>query len=136
MQSKTAIVTGASKGIGKAIALKLATLNYNIVILSRSSNLLEELKPEIESLGNQCLPIVADLSIDGTPEKIIREVYSHFGQLDVLVNNAGLAYSGSIMETNKATWDELFGINVRAPFFLCKAAIPVLKQSSNPVIIN
>jgi len=133
---KTAIVTGASKGIGKAIALKLAGLNYNIVIVARSKKLLKNLKAEIKSKGSKCLAIKADLSLETTPRQIINDALHHFGQIDVLVNNAGLSYSGPISETDFNTWNALFEVNARAPFFLCKEAIPELKKSKNPVIIN
>jgi 3-oxoacyl-[acyl-carrier protein] reductase len=136
MHNRTAIVTGASKGIGKAIALRLAYLKYNMVIVGRSEHLLNNLKSEIESMGSKCLSIAEDLSIVETPEKIVNVALAHFGQIDVLVNNAGLAHSGAISETDLDTWNRLFTVNARAPFFLCKAAIPVLKRSSNPVIIN
>jgi len=136
MNRKTALVTGASKGIGRAIAMKLAQLNYNLVIVGRSSVLLEILRSEIESQQVKCLKLVADLGLKGIPEQLIDKALGHFGQLDVVVNNAGMSYSGSIHNTDLNTWDEIMNVNARAPFFLCKAAIPVLKQSSNPVIIN
>jgi len=136
MNKKTALITGASKGIGKAIALKLASLNYNLVIIGRSSELLDILKSEVESQQVKCLKLVVDLEIKDIPEKIMGKVFNHFGHLDVLVNNAGLSYSGSIIDTHVDVWDRIMNVNARAPFFLCKAAIPVLKKSSNPVIIN
>ena len=136
MNKKTALVTGASKGIGKAIALKLASLNYNLVIVGRSSELLDILKSEVELQQVKCLKLVADLEIKDIPEKIIDKVFSHFGHLDVLVNNAGLSYSGSIKDTDVEIWDRIMNVNARAPFFLSKAAITVLRQSTNPVIIN
>ncbi|NPA37057.1 MAG: SDR family oxidoreductase [Chlorobi bacterium] len=133
---KTAIITGASRGIGKAIALKLAELSYNIVITGRNKNRLTDLKKEIEATGNQCLTIIADLQKDDAPEMIINKTIEHFGQIDVLVNNAGLAHSAKISETDTEVWDSIFKVNAKAPFFLSKAAIPHLKKSDNPVIIN
>jgi 3-oxoacyl-[acyl-carrier protein] reductase len=133
---KTAIVTGASRGIGKAIALKLAELHYNLVIVGRSVQLLDQLKSEIEKTGGRCLAIEADLSNENAPVDIIKETVSHFGQIDVLVNNAGMSHSGAFTETDLEAWNKVHAVNARAPFFLCKAAIPALKESSNPVIIN
>jgi 3-oxoacyl-[acyl-carrier protein] reductase len=133
---KTAIVTGASRGIGKAIALKLAELHYNLVIVGRSVQLLDQLKSEIEKTGGRCLAIEADLSNENAPVDIIKETVSHFGQIDVLVNNAGMSHSGAFTETDLEAWNKVHAVNARAPFFLCKTAIPVLKESSNPVIIN
>jgi 3-oxoacyl-[acyl-carrier protein] reductase len=133
---KVAIITGASKGIGKAIALRLAKLNYNIVIVGRDKQSLKNLKAEIKKVGKKCLAIKADLGLESSPAMIINDTIRHFGQVDVLVNNAGLSHSGPISETDIETWNKLFIVNARAPFFLCREAIPVLKKSKNPVIIN
>ena len=133
---QTAIVTGASKGIGKAIVLKLAELQYNLVVVGRTAQLLSQLKSEIEEEGGRCHAIEADLEDEHAPAHIIKEAVSHFGQIDVLVNNAGMAHSGAIAETDNENWDRVHAVNARAPFFLCKAAIPFLKKSTNPVIIN
>ncbi len=133
---QTAIVTGASRGIGKAIALRLVELHYSLVLVGRDVQLLDQLKSEIEENGGKCLAIEADLSRENTPADIVKEAVSHFGQIDVLINNAGMSHSGPILETDMETWDRVHAINARAPFFLSKAAIPYLKESSNPVIIN
>ncbi len=132
----TAIVTGASRGIGRIIALKLAALNYNLVITGRNSQLLNKVKSEIESEGSQCLVIEADLSLEDSPERIVEETWRHFGQIDVLINNAGSSFSAPVEETDIKVWNRLFEVNARAPFFLCKAAIPFLRESENPFIIN
>ena len=133
---KTAIVTGASNGIGKVIAFRLASLGYSLVIVGRNEKQLAELKVEIEKTGASCLFLAVDLSNENSPELIIQETISHFGQLDLLINNAGTAHSSNIAETDTATWNKLFHVNARAPFFLCKAAVPHLKKSENPIIIN
>ena len=133
---KTAIVTGATRGIGKAIALKLAALKYNLVVVARDENQLSTLKQSIEKLNVSCLPIALDLSEATAPDFIVREAVKHFGSINVLVNNAGIAHSASISETDMKTWDAILKINARAPFFLCKAAVPELKKCENPVIIN
>lgn len=133
---QTAVITGASRGIGKAIALKLAGLKYNIVIVGRNKEALHSLKKDIEEMGVRCHPIAADLSHEDVPAKIIDEVIFTLGRIDVLINNAGLANPGSVAETSVAEWNSIFNVNARAPFFLCQAAIPHLKKSKNPFIIN
>lgn len=133
---KIAIVTGASKGIGKVIALKLASLNYALVLVGRSEKHLAALKQQIEEMGSSCLSLAVDLSEESAPEKIVRETIAHFGQIDLLVNNAGLAQSAAISETDIETWNNIFKVNARAPFFLCKAAVPFLKKNEKPIIIN
>ena len=133
---KTAIVTGASKGIGRVIALKLASLGYSLTIVGRNETQLSTLKTKIEEPGVSCLVLSDDLNDEKAPERIIKETISHFGQLDLLINNAGSAHSANILETDTAIWNKLFYVNARAPFFLCKAAVPHLKKSENPIIIN
>jgi 3-oxoacyl-[acyl-carrier protein] reductase len=133
---KTAIVTGASKGIGKAIALKLASLNYAMVVIGRNERHLAAIKKTIEDMGSPCLTLAIDLSEEETPEIIVRKTLTRFGRIDLLVNNAGLAHSGPISETDIETWNKIFKVNARAPFFLSKAAIPFLKKNENPIIIN
>lgn len=133
---KTAIVSGASRGIGKAISIKLAELQYNLVISGRSGHQLDQLASEIKHMGVNCLAVVADLVLEESPEVIVEKAISHFGQIDVVVNNAGMSHSGPLLETDLETWDRVHAVNARAPFFLSKAAIPYLKASANPVIIN
>ena len=133
---KTAIVTGASRGIGKTIALKLAGLNFSLILVGRNEKDLLELKSVLTKMGVPCLTLSVDLEKEEMPEFIVKETLAHYGQIDVLVNNAGLAHAAQISETDIAIWDKLFRINARAPFFLCKSAIPFMKFSENPVIIN
>ena len=117
---QTAIVTGATRGIGKSITLKLAELHYNLVIVGRTAQLLHQLKSEIEKAGGRCLSLEADLSDENAPGDIIKEAVTHFGQIDVLVNKAGMAHSGAITETEMEAWDRVHVVNARAPFFLCR----------------
>lgn len=133
---KIAIVTGASRGIGKAIALKLASLNYAMVIVGRNEKHLEAIKETIEKMGSPCFTLSLDLSKEETPEIIVRETLSRFGGIDLLVNNAGLAHSAQISETDFETWNNIFKVNARAPFFLCKSVVPFMRKSDNPIIIN
>jgi len=133
---KTAIVTGASSGIGKSIALQLAKLGYSLIITGRNEKNLMSLKAQIESFGGECLTVVADLSREESAKVIIEKTISRFGQLEVLINNAGVASASKIFETDTEDWDLIFKVNARAPFLLCKEAIPYLKKSKNPIIIN
>ena len=133
---KTAIVTGASSGIGKCIALQLAQLNYSLVITGRNEKNLQDVKKQIEKLGADCLVVVCDLGGEDIPLQLINKTIAHFGQLDLLINNAGVASATKIAETSIDIWDQVFKINARAPFLLCKEAVPHLKKSKNPIIIN
>jgi 3-oxoacyl-[acyl-carrier protein] reductase len=134
--TRTIIITGASKGIGKAIAMKLAEHKTNLVLVARSNNELVKMKNEIEALGSLCLPISIDLTSRGSVQKIIAATAETFGTIDILINNAGLAMSLPIQETSEEDWNKIMNLNVRVPFFLSKAAIPYLAKSNRGTIIN
>ena len=133
---RTALVTGASGGIGRAISLALAGLGLSMAITGRSKAKLESLKDELTALGSDVLLVQGDLANAGTPADIVHRVINHFGNLDILINNAGLAYLESIENTTVEQWDQLMNVNARAPFLLCKAALPYLKVSKSAFIIN
>jgi 3-oxoacyl-[acyl-carrier protein] reductase len=80
--------------------------------------------------------MVADLEKENAPVQIIDATIAHFGQIDVLINNAGLAHNAPISETDVQIWDKIFTVNAKAPFILCKKAAPYLEHSKNPIIIN
>ncbi|KJF43506.1 SDR family NAD(P)-dependent oxidoreductase [Draconibacterium sediminis] len=133
---RVALVTGASKGIGKVIAIKLAELGFNIMIVGRNKDQLTLVKDEIERRNVSCAITSADLSESNAPAYVVNETIRMLGKLDVLINNAGLAGSMPVSETSVELWDLLFKVNARAPYFICKEAVPFLKASHNPVIIN
>lgn len=133
---KVALVTGASKGIGRVIAGKLAEIGYNLMLVGRNKNQLLSTKGEVEKYNISCAVTEADLSESGAPEFVINEAIRNFGSLDVVINNAGLAASMPIKDTTVEMWDNIFNVNARAPYFVCKNAVPYLKASQNPIIIN
>ena len=133
----TALVTGASRGIGLAIARELADIGYNLALVARSEGALEQAAAEIEAAGAvKVKPIAADLSNEESYGRIVKETAAAFGTLDLLVNCAGLAQQGSFTDVEPAEWDRIFAVNAKAPFFICKEALPWLKQSQKPIIIN
>lgn len=131
-----ALITGATKGIGKAIAIQLAKNQYDLCIVGRKPEELKRVSSELESYGVKCVTVACDLSNTESPELIVNEAIRIFGKLDVVINNAGLANSVSIAETTIESWEQIFAVNAKAPFFICKAAIPYLKLSNEPFIIN
>lgn len=136
LTGKNALITGASGGIGTALANSLSGMGMNLVITGRNAAKLDILKKEIEKSGTKVHIIVADISTPDTPKQLIDETIRVFGQLDVLVNNAGYALSKSLEKTSIEEWDQTLTVNARAPFFLCKESIPYLKQSSCATIVN
>lgn len=135
-EKKVALVTGATKGIGKAIALQLAECAYDLFIVGRDTTALEQTSEIIRDLGVKCATLSIDLSLPDSAQKVVSHVINEYQQLDLVVNNAGLASSLSVSETTVDTWDKTFAVNARAPFFICQAAVEYLKDSAKPIIIN
>lgn len=129
-----ALVTGASRGIGKAIVLELARLGYDLAIVGRNRASLEKVAEEVA--GVRAVPIEADLAKAESAGAIVEQTIRAFGGIDVLINCAGIPQKGPFMEVTPEQWNAVFAVNARAPFFLCQAALPYLKQSSKPVVIN
>jgi 3-oxoacyl-[acyl-carrier protein] reductase len=136
LKGKTALVTGSSRGIGESIALRLASLGINVVITGRDGEKLNGLKRRIQSAGADSQMVIADLADPQTPGKLVRETIEKFGRLDILVNNAGYAVAKPLSLTSIEEWDSLIAINARAPFFLCREAIPYLQKSDCGTIFN
>ncbi|MBR1570356.1 MAG: SDR family oxidoreductase [Bacteroidales bacterium] len=129
----TAIVTGASRGIGRAIALELACTGYDLALVGRDRAALEETAKQCSA--NTCC-IVADLTDVSSAQKIVKETLEAFGGIDLLVNCAGIPQKGPFTDVTPQEWDRIFAVNARAPFFLCQAALEPLKQSARPIVIN
>ena len=136
LHGKVAIVTGASRGIGKAIALSLAAEGVTPALVARSEGKLLSVKQGIEGSGGKALTIVADLLDPNSPGLIVERTFQAFGRIDILVNNAGIVLSRSLVETSLEEWERIMAINARAPFLLCKEAIPHLKASGEATILQ
>ena len=129
-----ALVTGASRGIGEAIALELGRLGYDLALVGRNRESLEQLAEKVSGVRVCC--IEADISLAESAERIVGETVSAFGGIDVLVNCAGVPQKGPFTDVSPAEWDRVFAVNARAPFFICQAALPYLKKSGKPIVIN
>ena len=132
----TALVTGASRGIGKTIALELASLGYDLALVGRDGQALKETATQAEASGVRTLCVSADLAKVESAQYVVNQCINYFDGLDVLVNCAGLSHKGSFTEVTPEQWDRIFAVNARAPFFICQAALEYLKKSEKPVVIN
>ena len=131
-----ALVTGASRGIGKVIALELASLGYDLALVARDAAALAEVIAALpESCGN-AVAIPADLTQEETYESVVGECVAQLGGLDMLVNCAGLSQAGPFEDVTPEQWDRIFAVNAKAPFFISRAALPYLKESEKPIVIN
>lgn len=133
---KVALITGASRGIGRAISIKLAQNGVNLAVNGRSEEGLISLKDELSLYGVDILLCPGDLQDPDIPSLIVERTINHFGRLDILINNAGIALAKPLVETTVEEWDRLMAVNARAPFLLCKKAVTYLKQSDIATIIN
>lgn len=136
LKDKVALITGASRGIGRSIATALANENMRLALVSRDEKALLKLKNEICPGQDRVLTLPYDLTDIEAPGKIISDTINHFGSLDVLINNAGIAKSIPFEETTLADWENHINLNARAPFFMCQAAVKYLRKSDIPTIIN
>ncbi|MBM7569873.1 SDR family NAD(P)-dependent oxidoreductase [Aquibacillus albus] len=135
LQSKLAVVTGATKGIGRAIALAYAEAGADIVLIARSKDGLEQVKEEVEAYGRQAYTISSDIK---DYRKIISEVDQLIGDkpIDIWVNNAGINVRSKAMDVTEEEWDQIIDTNMKSSFFLAQAAAKRMDKENPGKIIN
>lgn len=134
--SKCAVVTGGSRGIGKAIALRLAKDGFDIVVnYNSSSAAAEEVAQEIKAMGQECLVVQADVSKSEDCERLFKQTIERFGKVAVLVNNAGITRDGLLVRMSEADWDAVLETNAKSVFLMSKYfAKAMMKQRSGRMI--
>ncbi len=137
LKGKNCIVTGGSRGIGKAIALTLAKLGANVAVTySRSADAANEVVKEIEKIGSKGLALQADAASFEKAEDVISKVVEGWGSLDVLVNNAGITKDNLILRMNEEQWDAVIDTNLKSVFNYSKAAAKPMMRARGGSIIN
>src|SRR5712664_613298 len=138
LSGKTALVTGASRGIGRATALALAKAGAQVVVhYGRGSNEAEGVVAEIRKAGGRADAVGADLSAPDGAHKLAKQAHAIVGdRLDILVANAGISKSATIEETTVDDFDKLFAVNVRAPFFLVQQLLPIFGSGSSVILLS
>lgn len=134
MSGRTALVTGASRGIGRACAEHLDRLGYRLLLTARSSADLEHVRQRLTEPDRHYL-WPADLTVEQDITNLVQAVYRHWDQLDLLVLNAGIADNIAIEDTDVDSWDRIFAVNVRAPFLLVKGLLPALRREPGRIIV-
>jgi NAD(P)-dependent dehydrogenase (short-subunit alcohol dehydrogenase family) len=134
LKGKIALVTGASSGIGQQTAIKLAAEGVRVAIIARRKELVESLARQIESAGGTALPMAIDITQANEVARCIDGVIKTFGQLDILVNAAGILQSGNIETTSLEMWDKTMNINLRGLFNLMHLAVPHLIQTKGNIV--
>jgi citronellol/citronellal dehydrogenase len=143
LQGRVAIVTGASRGIGRAIALGLARAGCHVVIAAKSTTSTEKLPgsiftvaEEVQALGAQALPVKLDVRDEAQIDMMAAEVRQRFGRIDILVNNAGALFWQPLLNTSARRFDLVMAVNVRAAFLCCRAVLPTMIERRWGHIIN
>lgn len=134
IKPKTALITGASSGIGRKTAIKLARLGYQVALTARNKTDLENTRKKITENKEKCILLPLDLSQEKNIKKCIDTTIASFQRLDVLVNAAGIIGSGSVETTELKDWDYMMNINLRSVFLLMKAAVPHLKKTRGTIV--
>lgn len=133
--TRVALVTGASRGIGRAIATRLAADGRHVVLAARSQGPLDELKGEIEDNGGQATALPVDVGDRAAFGSAIEGVIKDLGRLDVLVNNAGITRDGLLMRMTDEQWDEVINVNLTSAFAACRAAArPMMKNRFGRIV--
>ncbi|MFI4913192.1 MAG: SDR family NAD(P)-dependent oxidoreductase [Sedimentisphaeraceae bacterium JB056] len=136
LTGSVAIVTGASRGIGKEIALMLGKLNATVVLAARSIEALENVKNEITDAGGKATTATVELTSEQSIIELQNSVKKQFGKCDILINNAGITYSGKLQDTPTDVYDNVMSINARGPFLMCREFLPLLLESPRAFIVN
>jgi 2-deoxy-D-gluconate 3-dehydrogenase len=134
LEGKAALVTGASRGLGQAMALALAEAGADVVAADAEDS--SETRDCIRALGRKCAAVQADVSAPGVAEALVEKTVAAFGRLDILVNNAGIIRRAPFLDFTEKDWDDVMDTNIRAVFLLSQAAARVMVKQGRGKIIN
>ena len=134
LQGKTALITGAARGIGKAIALRFAAEGANIAFTDLAVN--EETQAEIEALGVKAKSYASNAADFAQTEEVVKQVKEEFGSIDILVNNAGITKDGLMLRMSEQQWDAVIAVNLKSAFNFIHACVPIMMRQRKGSIIN
>ena len=132
--NKVVVVTGATSGIGRAVARRFASEKANVVAVGRNAKALNKVVREIESAGGQSQLTSADVTNESDAQRIVGRAIDRFGRLDVLVNAAGHISSGTVETTELSSWDAMMDVNLRSIFYLMQLATPHLLETKGNIV--
>ncbi len=136
LKNRTAIVTGGGTGIGRAVAIALAGDGASVVICGRRKKPLQKVVGEIEAAGGKALAVQADVAHEDDVQRVVDAAVEAFGPVAIAVNNAGIGGTGSIHRHSIETWDRVMAVNLRGPFLMARAVLPMMREQQRGHIIN
>ncbi|MFC1779462.1 3-oxoacyl-[acyl-carrier-protein] reductase [Thermodesulfobacteriota bacterium] len=136
LSDKVAIVTGASRGIGRAIALALAAQGAKVVASARNAEALTQLVEEIKAEGGDALAVVGDVALEDDANNLVKQAVEAYGQVDVFVNNAGITRDGLLLRMKNDDWDAVLDTNLKGAFLCTRAVAKVMSKQRSGRIIN
>ncbi len=136
LKDRTAVITGAASGIGKAIALEFAKEGAKTVIVDMNREKGMEVVDEIKKIHDDAFFVECDITKKEDCEAMIKKAINTFGKIDILVNNAGIYIPKRLVETSEQEWDETFAINLKSVFLCSKLALPIMEKQKNGIILN
>jgi 3-oxoacyl-[acyl-carrier protein] reductase len=137
LQDKVAVITGGGRGIGKAIALAYAREGAKLAVCARTASEIEETAKEIRLIKAEAEGWVCDVSVEESVKELIKNVVEKFGRIDILVNNAGvMTRPVATTELEVKKWDYTMAVNLRGPFLMCQAVLPIMMKQKSGSIIN
>ena len=136
LKNKNALITGAGKGIGKAIALALAKEGVNIILVARTQEEIDRIKKKIRSLRVKALAITADVADINSVNSAVEKALAEFDTIDILINNAGIAAFGKFLELEPTDWERIIQVNLMGTYYVTRAVLPNMIERQTGDIIN
>ncbi|MBX0335017.1 3-ketoacyl-ACP reductase [Pontibacter sp. HSC-14F20] len=136
LKGKSALITGAGKGIGRAIAIALAKEGVNVGLLARTTSQLEEVAAEVQQLGVKAAVATADVTDINSVNEAVKYIGTELGPIDILINNAGTAKFGKFLELEPADWEHIIRVNLMGVYFVTRAMLPEMIERQTGDIIN
>ncbi|WP_343618255.1 3-ketoacyl-ACP reductase [Flavobacterium sp.] len=136
LKNKNALITGAGKGIGKAVAIALAKEGVNLILVSRTQKDIEQLADEVSNLGVKALALSADVSDINSITTAVEKALAEFKHIDILINSAGIASFGKFLELEPEAWERIIQVNLMGTYYTTRAVIPNMIERQAGDIIN
>lgn len=136
LKNKNALITGAGKGIGKAIALALAKEGVNVILVARTQEEIDSVAAKVRSLRVKALAITADVADINSVNAAVEKALIEFGTIDILINNAGIAAFGKFLELEPTDWERIIQVNLMGTYYMTRAVLPNMIERQTGDIIN